>query len=145
MTSLDPKYKKEFWTMPEGYFDHLEDRVIEQIKPASIQSKKVVSMHSIFAVAASVCIVVLITVLSIRSVSEDNEISFNDLDSMDIVQFERNVEFDDEEFESFVQEEVIDSLYTERIESKYISSFISKEELEDLEEEYTILDDEIDI
>ncbi len=146
MESLDPKYKQEGWTIPEGYFEQLETNVLNRLKEESSAGKaKVVYWGKIVSIAASVAIVVMITIFSIRSAKDENEISFNDLDSMDIVQFENSVEFDDEEFETYVQDEVIDSLYTEKIQSQYIDNFISKEDLEDLEEEYSILDDEIEI
>lgn len=147
MEDLDPKYKREGWTVPEAYFESLEDKVFKRLKNERPKSKtRIINWRKPLAIAASLAAIVLITILSYRSArTEDTEISFNDLDSMDIVNFENNEELNDEEFEAFVPEAVVDSLYKEKVQSSYVNTYISKEELQDLEEEYSILDDEIEI
>ena len=147
MEDLDPKYKREGWTIPEAYFESLEDKVFKRLKNEKPKSKThIIKWRKPVAIAASLAVIVLITILSYRSArTEDTEISFNDLDSMDIANFENNEELNDEEFEEFVPEAVVDSLYNTRVKAAYVNTYISKEELQDLEEEYSILDDETEI
>ncbi|MCC6818739.1 MAG: hypothetical protein IT245_07605 [Bacteroidia bacterium] len=147
MENFDPKYKSIKFEVPDTYFENLEDKIMSQIRQeTNSKPKSIYRIGRPLAIAASLAILVVITILSYRSASVETEtISFNDLDSIDIANFESQQEFSDEEFEEYVPSAVIDSLYYNDIESNSTNTFISTKELEELEEEYSILDDEIEI
>ncbi|HEY1046447.1 MAG TPA: hypothetical protein VGF79_08405 [Bacteroidia bacterium] len=144
---LDPKYRKGEWDVPEGYFEGFEDKVLKRLESEKSPKFKVYIQRNLkyfAAVAASLAIFIGVYTSQNKHNAEDSNFSFNDLDSSELVAFEDNVELSEEEFEEFIPEATIDSLYQSefKIEQEVINGF-SKDELEDLEEEFMPLDEDI--
>lgn len=143
MIDFDKPYKGKDFKVPEGYFNTLENRVIDQLYT---KKKFKVYVNRVIAIAASVVIVVGIGILSYQSNIKNTEtISFNNLDSTDIASFQNTVEFSDEDIEELVSDYTIDSLYRADIKLEPIHNELNKQEISELEEEFEILDTDIDI
>ncbi len=143
MIDFDKPYQGNEFKVPEQYFETLENRVVEKLY-GKTQFK--VYINRIIAIAASIVIVVGIGLLSFRSNTNDNKsITFSDLDSSDIAAFENSVEFSDEDIEELVSDYTIDSLYRADVKFEPINNQLSKQDISELEEEFEILDSDIDI
>lgn len=149
MEEFDSRYKRLRPDVPDMYFETLDDKVMSRIgsmKETDKSKKLSFSWGKPLTIAVSIALIAVISFLGYRSSETTEEsISFSDLDSTDIANFVSQEEFSDEEFEEFVPEAVIDSLYQEKIIYQYANTYISEEEFEDLEEEYTVLEDETEI
>lgn len=140
MEELDKGYKNNGFKVPDGYFDELSHRVNMRLYPE--RNKWQVVIGKALRVAASVVIIVSIGMLSYKSAQPEKvEVSFSQLDSMDIVNYTSSVDISDEELEEIVTEEAIDAIYKEEIVSdQTTNSNIPEEEIEELEEEFNFLD-----
>lgn len=143
MIDFDKPYKGNDFKVPEQYFETLEERVVEKLYT---KTRFKVDINRIIAIAASIIIVIGIGVLSYNSNTNDSEsITFNDLDSSDIAAFENSVEFSDEDIEELVSDYTIDSLYRADVKFEPVSNQLNNQDISELEEEFEILDSDIDI
>lgn len=140
MEELDKSYKGNGFKVPEGYFEQLNIAVNDRLYPGSAKWK--VAIGRALSVAASVAVIISIGLLSYKSAQpESAEIGFNELDSMDIVNYSSSVDISDEELEEIVSEEAIDAIYqTEIVTEQSNKSTIPQEEIDELEEEFNFLD-----
>ena len=144
---LDPKYKKGEWEVPEGYFEGFEDKVLKRLESENGPKFKVYIQKNLkyfAAVAASLAIFIGVYTSQNTKNSDDINYSFKDLDSAELVAYENNVELSEDEFEEFIPEATIDSLYQSAFSTEPIEiNGFSQDELEDLEEEFLPLDEDI--
>lgn len=145
--ALDPKYKKEEWDVPEGYFEGFEDKVLKRLESERVPKFKVYIQKNLkyfAAVAASLAIFIGVYTSQNAHNNDDIHYSFKDLDSSELVAFENNVELSEDEFEELIPEATIDSIYRSEftVEPIEINGF-SQDELEDLEAEFMPLDEDI--
>lgn len=139
MEELDNRYKNDGFKVPDKYFEKLESGLSDQLYPR--KNKWQMYFGKAISIAASVTIVICIGILSYKSTqTKEKEISFSDLDSMDIVNYTSSIDISDEELEDLVPEQVIDSLYQVEIIHEQVSNDIPEEEINDLEEEYDFLE-----
>lgn len=139
MEELDKRYRSNGFKVPDNYFNKLESGITEQLYPK--KEKWRIYLGNAISIAASITIVICIGVLSYKSTqTKETEITFSDLDSMDIVNYTSSIDISDEEFEDIVPEQVIDSLYKTEIMHEQVNNKIPEEELLDLEEEYNFLE-----
>ncbi len=139
MEELDKRYKSNGFKVPDNYFNQLESGITEQLYPK--KEKWRIYIGNAISIAASITIVICIGILSYKSTqTQETEITFSDLDSMDIVNYTSSIDISDEEFEEIIPEQVIDSIYDAEIIHEQASNKIPEEELLELEEEYNFLE-----
>ncbi len=140
MEELDKAYKNNAFKVPDGYFDKLSQQVNSRLYPAKDKWRIVIGKA--LSVAASIVVIVSIGMLSYKSAQPENaEVSFNQLDSMDIVNYTSSVDISDDELEEIVTEEAIDAIYkAEMVSDQNTNDNIPEEEIEELEEEFNFLD-----
>lgn len=140
MDELDEAYKNNGFKVPDGYFDELSYQVSSRLYPA--RSRWRIVIGKALSVAASIVVIISIGMMSYQSAQpEKADVSFSQLDSMDIVNYTSSVDISDEELEEIVTEEAIDAIYKAEIVSDQTSnSSIPEEEIEELEEEFNFLD-----
>ena len=147
MEDLDKRYKKGGFRVPEGYFEGFDEKVLERIRSGQTSPPVFVSVwrkSRTWMVAASMAAILSIGYIAFRTAPVDtpDKISFDDLDSSELLAFEEEVELSEEEFEEIIPAYTIDSLYqAEIIPASYQD--LNPEELRDLEEEFSALDEDI--
>jgi hypothetical protein len=149
MEEFDKKYRKNGFKTPESYFDHFEDRVFERLKAINTKQAPTLSVwrkKTTWMAAAGLALICSIAyIASYTSGSPGIEaVTFDQLDAAELAQYENEVELSEDEFEEIIPAYTVDSLYKAEILQASNNGF-SKDELKDLEEEYTALDEEIGI
>lgn len=149
MKDFDNRYKNEIFKAPEGYFESFEDKVLSRLKSESEEKSRRPILRSyirpVIGIAASILVIIVIGLFSVKSAKDKVDITFNDLDSAEIANYVSNLELSDEEFEEFIPDYTVDSLYKEEITFEFINSNFSPSELENLEEEFDPLSEDIEI
>jgi hypothetical protein len=149
MEEFDKKYRKNGFKIPESYFDHFEDRVLERLDAIHTKQAPALSVwrkKTTWIAAAGLALVCSIAYLA--SYTSGNPgieaVTFDQLNAAELAQYENEVELSEDEFEEIIPAYTVDSLYKTEILQANNNGF-SKDELKDLEEEYTALDEEIGI
>lgn len=136
------------FTIPENYFRDLNGKILSQLdkneQMNTIPDKRKLSFYY-WPIAASIILggfaFILFDTKETQTVSFKTEL--NNTDTSIINNYISSVELNDEEFEYYVPNTVIDSLYVVEI-AEPVYDGITQEDLEDLEEEYSALE-EIDL
>lgn len=136
------------FTIPENYFRDLDGKILSQldknIQVKTIPDKRTLSFYY-WPIAASLILggfaFMLFNTKETHTVSFKTEL--NNTDTATINNYISSVELNDEEFEYYVPSTVIDSLYVAEF-TEPVYEGITQEDLEDLEEEYSALE-EIDL
>jgi hypothetical protein len=149
MEEFDKKYRENGFKVPESYFDHFEDRVFERLKEVKPGQTPVLSVwrrKTTWLAAAGLALICSIAYITTRTsgISPTETVTFEQLDPVELAQYENEIELSEDEFEEIIPAYTVDSLYQAEILQVNNTSF-SQDELENLEEEYTALDEQIDI
>ncbi len=148
MEDLDQRYKKNGFKVPENYFEEFDDQLIERIKLQQPEARPVFSVwkKKAWLAAASVAILSCITYIAYQGsgAQPNQEISFNNIDADELIAYENEVELSEDEFEEMIPAYTIDSLYQAEILPAADMEF-SNEDIQDLEDEFSALDEETEI
>jgi hypothetical protein len=149
MEEFDKKYRVNGFKTPESYFDHFEDKVLQRLKETKANPAPVLSVwRKKTAWMAAAAIALICSIAYVVNYTSDNSgtdtIAFDQVDPVELAQYENEVELSEDEFEEIIPAYTVDSLYQAEILQASTNSF-NQDELKDLEEEYTALDEEIDI
>lgn len=143
---LHPEYKQNPFTVPEGYFENFDNKVMDKIYRNNARPAMRVSYVK-WLVAAGVALVAGIGVVLYNS-GKSSGINLADetVDSMELVAYANETDINEEEFVEMVDEAAVDSIYREEVILKVNAvNYSESEQLESLQEEYTPLEDEIEI
>lgn len=143
---LHPEYKQNPFTVPEGYFENFDNKVMDKIYRNNARPTMRVSYVK-WLVAAGVALVAGIGVVLYNS-GKSSGINLADetVDSMELVAYANETDINEEEFVEMVDETAVDSIYREEVILKVNAvNYSESEQLESLQEEYTPLEDEIEI
>jgi hypothetical protein len=147
MEELDPKYKQEGFKVPENYFDNLESQVFRKINPLKAQPVlSVWKRKTTWLAAASVALIAGVTYISFNTQPPSDygsDISFENIESSELLAYANDVDISDDEFEDFLPATAIDSIYNAEIVPQNQTTF-DPADLQDLEEEYSPLDTDTD-
>lgn len=137
MEDLDKSYKSNGFKVPDGYFDQLSQTVNAKLYPSTAKLK--VYIGKALSIAASVAVMISIGLLSYKTAQPETiEVSFSQLDSMDIVNYTSSVDISDDELEEIVTEEAVDAIYNAEImRDQNTNNNIPEEEIEELEKNLT--------
>lgn len=143
MEDLDKKYQSNGFRVPEDYFENLDERVFERLRTEQKPQLKVWKKTQTWLAAASIALLFGIGGYFFfrNSPVPDQQISFDSIDATELLAYENEAELNEEEFEEFIPAYTVDSLYEAEILSAASTGF-SQEELTDLEEEFSALEDE---
>lgn len=141
---LDPKYRQEFDDLPAGYFEQLDDRVINRLKNEPVPVIPFYRKKSFYLVSVAASLALLLGVFSIfqgQNHQDETEISFSNIDSAELVAFEESVDLNDEDFEAIIPEATVDSIYNATFVHKTDNNTLTEEDIEDVEDEFSPLDE----
>ncbi|MES2617241.1 MAG: hypothetical protein V4613_05145 [Bacteroidota bacterium] len=143
---LHPNFKKNPFKVPEGYFESFDKEVMNKIYHPK-QSLGVWVNYKKWMVAAGVAMTIgLSALLYNNSNDSDFNLASTDVDSLELANYTNDVDVSEDEFMDIVDEEAVDSLYREEIILKVNTvNYSETEQIELLDEEYSPLDDEIEI
>lgn len=143
---LHPDFKKNPFTVPEGYFESFDKKVMDKIYPPK-QSLGVWVNYKKWLVAAGVALAISFSILLYHGSGETNfDLASEDIDSLELATYTNDVDVSEDEFVDIVDEAGVDSLYKEEIIIKVNTvNYSETEQIELLDEEYSPLEDEIEI
>lgn len=149
MDELDQKYKDNGFRVPEGYFDSFEERVLSRIKKEERPGKRMWISKSRVLWPVAACLVMAIGIVYVAN-RPSQEVSLaaalDNVDTIELAAYTEEVDLSEEEFEEIIPVYVVDSLYKEDIVSKgNTGSELSPLELQDVEEEFSPLDESLDM
>jgi hypothetical protein len=143
MNDLDPKYRSNPFKVPDKYFEELEDSVLNRLKKEP--KTKVFFLFSkgfrYSAIAAALALFLYFNLYKKDTTikNTNQEITFNNIDSVELENYIANVEISDEDLISILPSNLVDSIYQEEIvEAK--NDLYDEAIIEDIEEEYNLLD-----
>lgn len=148
MEELDPKYKQEGFKVPENYFDDFESQVFRKIDPLKTQPVlSVWKRKTTWLAAASVALIAGVAYISFNTQQPSDyssDISFEHIESAELLAYANDLEISDDEFEEFLPASAIDSIYYAEMTPETQTTF-DPADLKDLEEEYSPLDTDNDL
>jgi|GEM_PF-6742662 len=134
---------KHGFKVPENYFETLDGRILAAL--GSEQTAKAAPRfrfsRAAWPIAASL-ILGSFAFLLFNPGSESNtglSYSLQHLDSAELTEYTGNLELDEEEFEAYLPEQLVDSIYNTQIAE---ATYYEEDLLQDLESEYSILDED---
>lgn len=148
MDDLDNKYKDNGFKVPDGYFDSFEERVLSGIREEKPEKRKMqVSKSRVWwPVAACLVMAIGIGYLASRPSAEVNlAAAMDNVDTAELTAYTNEVDLSEDEFEDIIPVYTVDSLYQAEIASADNTGGLSPLELQDVEEEFSPLDESIDM
>lgn len=148
MDELDKKYKDNGFKVPEGYFDSFEERVLSRIKKEDTGKRMWISKSRVlWPVAACLVMAIGIVYVANRPSGEASlAVAMDNVDTVELAAYTEEVDLSEEEFEDIIPVYTVDSLYEAEIASADdIGGGLSLLELQDVEEEYSPLDESLEI
>jgi hypothetical protein len=143
MNDLDPKYRSNPFKVPDNYFEEVEDSVLNRLKKGP--KTKVFFLFSkgfrYSAIAAALSLFLYFNLQKKDTQIEKNtpEITFNNIDSIELENYLANVEISDEDLISVLPTNLVDSIYQEEIVEEQ-NNLYDEAIIEDIEEEFNLLD-----
>lgn len=142
---FNSEWKASEYKVPEGYFDTFDDRVMQRIR-AEERTMKVWKRVRQWSVAAGIFLASGLAFYWYGSSSGKGgvDISKTELSEAELQRFENETEVSDDELVELVSARAIDSIYRAEV---FIPNHadVSNAALESIEEEYSPLDDDIEI
>jgi hypothetical protein len=142
-----PEQPKPGFKVPENYFETLDERVLTALR--SETGKKPVPPRmrissATWSIAASLILGGFAILLFRPGTESKINLSYGlqHIDSAELAEYTGSLELDEEEFEAFLPEQVVDSIYNAQIAE---ASAYDEDLLQDIESEYSILDEDNDI
>ncbi len=147
MEELDKKYQDNGFKVPEHYFEDFDHKVLERLREMQEKPKPGLRVwkKQAWLVAASMALISAIAYIAYQTapVTNQEQLSFDNLDPEELIAYENEIELSEDEFEDIIPAYTIDSLYNAEI--LPVSYEFNEQDLQDIEEEYSALDEEIEI
>lgn len=147
MDELDQQYKDNGFKVPDGYFDSFEERVLARIREEKNEKKMWASKSRAWWPVAA-CLVMAIGIGYIANRPSPNvnlAAAMDNVDTVELAAYTDEVDLSEEEFEEIIPVYTVDSLYQAEIASTDNAGDLSPLELQDVEEEFSPLDEPIDM
>jgi len=148
MDDLDKRYKDNGFKVPEGYFESFEERVLSRIREEKPGKGRMWISKSRLWWPVAACLVMAIGIVYFVS-RPSQEVSLaaamDNVDTIELAAFTDEVDLNEDEFEEIMPVYTVDSLYQAEIASTDNGGDLSPLELQDVEEEFSPLDESIDM
>src|SRR5690606_35294148 len=102
--SFPTRRSYDLFKVPENYFEGMESKVLDKIKNGS-KTKVYFFNKTSFkytSIAAVLSIFIYFNLPNKKVIEKTSELTFNNIDTTELLAYESNVELSDEEFESWV-------------------------------------------
>jgi len=150
MEELDKKYKNNGFKIPDNYFEDFDQKVfagIHQQNTEPLPQLRFWKKKTIWMAAAGFALISGLSYIAYQTTpatTTQQEISFDNLDPNELMEYENDIELNEDEFEEIIPAYTIDSIYQDEFIPANALEF-SPSDIQDLEEEYSALDESIDI
>lgn len=141
---LNSDLRKNKFTVPDNYFETYDARLMERIHRAKPANRFRVYLKR-WTIAASIVILAVSGWLVFRNEpAEKVDIANISIDETELEDFQNDADVNEEEFMELLNEQALDTI--NNIEVMAVSNVtFTDREIQDISEEYTLLDDEVEI